>query len=661
MSLHWMRGGRWVRHTLYLLLLVTLAAAGFVVFLLQTGAVQRWARKSLIRQVELRTGTRVELQGFHLHLWRLRVELDGLTLHGLEPSDVAPLFYAKRVDAEIRIVSFFQKKVALEEFVVEEPEVAVRMDKHGRSNVPEPKIASGSRPWRETLFDLQIARLELRNGSAYLNNRRVPLALLGHNFQFQLHFDAADGGAYAGSVSWEQGELAPWSDAPFRFNLIAKFTLHRDAFDVDQLICKLPHSELDLRAQLTQFAQPHWNFQYRGRLSLDDVRTIARQPEVPSGIADFSGQGEYAAGEWKASGHYAGRDVQMRDVWYHAAKMESWGDYEIANGVLVVPNLGIRALGGSGEGRLEMKLANLEFRTETRLHGLRLAAAFAAVDNIDFPVDTLHWDGLISVDSVNTWTSNFKHFRTRGTSQWEPPENSAPGIIPVSAHLIFDYSMDRRNIELTQSQIATPKSTIDFDGTLGAVDSALELNLQAANLTQWDDFINDLRGPDSTPSVFGGAVTFRGRIMGPLGGPTFAGHIHVAGAHYDRAEWDEMDGGLEYSPDLFELTNTLLRRGNSSITMNLNLRFDGNWGFVPGSQWNLEAHTEHAATADLQAVLGTNYPVGGLLSGDFKGGGTRVAPTLDADFSLDEVRINGMKFDRLSGVLHAEPDEWKLS
>lgn len=661
MSLRWMRGVRWVRHTLYLLLLVALAAAGFVAFLIQTGAVERWARKSLIHQVELRTGTRVALNGFHLHLRRLRVELDGLTLHGLEPSDVAPLFYAKRVDAEIRVVSFFQKKIALDEFVVDEPEVAVRIDKNGRSNVPQPKVSSGSRPWRETLFDLQIGHLELRNGSAFLNNRSVPLALLGRNFQFQLHFDAADGGAYAGSVSWEQGELSSWHDAPFRFDLVTKFTLHRDAFEIDQLICKLPHSEIDVRAQLTHFAQPDWTFQYRGRLSLDDVRAIARQPEVPSGIADFSGRGEYAAGEWKAAGHYAGRDVQMRDMWYHAAKMESWGDYEIANGLLTVPNLGIRALGGSGEGRLEMKLASLEFHTETRLHGLRLAAALAAVDNIDFPVDTLHWDGLISVNSVNTWTSNFKHFRTRGTSQWEPPETSAPGTLPVSAHVIFDYSMDRRNIEITQSQIATPKSTIDFDGTLGAVDSALELKLQAGNLKEWDDFINDLRGPDSTPDLFGGAVAFRGRIMGPLGGPTFVGHIHAADAHYDQAEWDELDGGLEYSPDLFELSNTLLRRGTTSVTMNLTLQFDGNWGFVPGSRWNIDARAERASTADLQAVLGTKYPVSGLLSGDFKGGGTRASPNLDANFSVDDVSIKGMKFDRLSGDLHAEHDEWKLS
>ena len=70
MSLRWMGGVRWVRHALYLLLLAALASAGFVAFLIQSGAVERWARKSLIRQVELRTGTHVELNGFHLHLWR---------------------------------------------------------------------------------------------------------------------------------------------------------------------------------------------------------------------------------------------------------------------------------------------------------------------------------------------------------------------------------------------------------------------------------------------------------------------------------------------------------------------------------------------------------------------------------------------------------------
>ena len=90
--------------------------------------------------------------------------------------------------------------------------------------------------------------------------------------------------------SWQQVEFAEKRNMPFRFDLATKFTLHRDSFELDDLVCKLPHSEFDLRAELASFARPDWTLHYRGRLSLADVRRIFRAPTTPDAIADFSGQ-----------------------------------------------------------------------------------------------------------------------------------------------------------------------------------------------------------------------------------------------------------------------------------------------------------------------------------------------------------------------------------
>lgn len=654
--------GRWKRWTRRVLLLATAVALALVV-VIESGLAERWLRHEIAKQIEEKTGARVEIGGFHVRFWRLRAEIDNLTLHGLEGPGAPPLFHADRVDAVIRILSFLGRQIALDELIVERPQVAVSVGRDGRSNLPAPKVHSANRPWRETLFKLQIGHLELRDGSGVINDRHVPFAVQGRNLEFTLHYvvPATNEGSYIGFFRWQQVEIAERQYAPFHFDVSMKFALQRDAFELDELVCNLPHSTLNLRAELPTFAASDWMLHYRGRLSLADVREIFHQPTTPDGTADFSGQARYASGEWTASGHYAGRDIAMRYQWFHAGGFETWGDYELAGRRLVVPKLRVHALGADVDGSLQMDLHGLAFRTETRLRGASLAKIFAALDNPDFPVHTLHWDGLVDVDSVNTWDANFKSFRTQGETRWSPPANLSPGMIPVTARIEYDYSEHNRGVALRQGEITAPHTQIEMTGTLGATNSALELKLKAGDLLEWDDFINTIRGADAEPRRIGGSVAWNGRILGPLAGPTFAGHLHGSEARYDKLYWDLIDGDLEYSPDAFRLTNTTVRHGNASARLNLAIQFDGGWSFLPESAWTLDAHADRAATDDLQTMFETSYPISGYLSGEFRGSGTRAAPVLDSDFMLEDIKARDFRFDRLTGQFHLEGDEVRLS
>lgn len=653
---------RWVRWTkLVVSVAVVLVIAVF--FLFETGLVELWVRAAFIRHVELRTGARVEISAFHFHARSLRAEIENLTLHGLEAPGTLPLFHADQMDIGLRVISFFGQKFAVDELIAIRPQVTVRFDKNGHSNLPTPKIQTSTLPWHESLFELQISHLELRDGSALINDRQMPLTLGGQNLEFTLHHRAPGSGpeTYVGDFRWQQIELAERRDVPFRFDVSAKFTLHPDAFDLDELVLKLPHSDLNLRAEVPTFAKPDWHLRYRGRLALVDLRTIFREPLVPDGITDFSGQASYA-GEWTASGHYDGHDLRLPYQWFHASGLRTWGDYAVAKRRLVVPQINIRALDGTVGGRLEMDFDKLAFRTETHIRGTSLPLIFAALDNREFPVRTLHWDSRVDVDSVNTWNANFIHFRSKGECRWTPPETVAAGKIPAAARIEYDTSEDGRMVALGPSEITMPNSRLEMEGTLSAVDSTLELKLQANHLVEWDDFINILRGADAIPHPETGEVAWRGRILGPLGGPTFVGHLHATEARYDTIYLDELDGDLDYSPDAFRLTNATVRRGQASATqLNLSLQFDGDWNFVPKSAWTLAAHLKRAPIADLQTIFETNYPASGLLSGTVRGSGTHEDPRFDADFSLDDIETKGYRFDRLAGQLHLQRDELRLS
>jgi translocation and assembly module TamB len=673
------RWKRWTRRALISIVAAALVVAG----IFESGLAERWMRRALVSQLEQRTGGRVHIGGFHFHAWRLRAEIEDLTLHGLEGPGEPPLFHADRVDVAIRILSFFGREIALDELIVERPQVAVRIDSNGRSNLPSPKPRAGARPWRDTLFRLRVGKLDLRDGSVAFNNRRAPLAVGGRNFEFSLHYEAPANApdSYAGRLRWQQVELTERRYLPFRFDLSAKFTLHRDAFELDELVWKLPHSELNLRAELPSFARSDWNLRYRGRVSLADVRAIFRAPTTPDGIADFSGQAHYAAGTqlgaapargaggggaqaggaWTGSGYYHGHDIRMPYQWFHAGGIETSGDYELAQRRLVVPNLRVRALGGAVDGRLEMDFEELAFRTNTHLRGASLATIFAALDNRDFPVHALHWDGVVDADSENTWNANFRHFRTKGETRWSPPATLAAGAIPVTARIEYDYSQDRRRVAVSPSEIRMPKAQINMDGKLGASDSAMNVTFRAEDLLDWNGFINVLRGPDAAPSRIAGKAAWSGRILGPITGPTFAGHVQAAEARYDKLYWDQVDGDVEYSPDAFRLTKTVVQRGRTSATLDLALELDGKWSFIPSSPWTLDAHAEHAPSDDLQAMFETNYPISGFLSGDFHGSGTRADPMFDANFVYEDIEARGIHFDRLSGQLYLEHDGVRLS
>jgi translocation and assembly module TamB len=642
---------------------VLLIVAAILVYKLGNSVAERIVRRELVSELEQRTGGRVEMGGFHLQAIRLRAQVDNFTLHGLEPDGTLPLFHADHIYVGLKVLSFFDREIKLDELVVNHPQANVRIDKSGASNIPSPRVPASNKPWQDTLFSLRIGLLDLQDGSLIFNDQKTALGVKGQNFHFHLAYDHRLGApdSYIGDFEWYQIEVAAKRDAAFRFDTSGKFLLRRDSFELTDFNLKLPHSDVNLRAELASFAQPVWDLHYRGKLSLEDVRTIVRQPLVPDALTDFSGTAHYSGGDWTGSGHFSGHDIKLPYEWFHATGLAAWGDYQISKNVLVVPNFNVRALEGALDGRVEMDMKTLAFRTNTHFQGASLADAFNAVNNVNFPLDTLRWEGAIDVVSENTWVSDFQHFRTHGDSRWTPPTVLDSGAVPVTALVHFDYVDDKRTITLTNSEITTPHTHLEFDGFLGAKDSTLALKLNCSAVKDWDGFVNYLIDPEAPPVPITGELDFTGRILGPIAGPSFAGHAHARDARYDTFYFDELDGDVDYSVDAFRFANATAKRGDAVAKLDVNLGFDHDWGFTPDSPWSVEGSVAKAPAAEIQALVGVNYPVTASVSGTFRGGGTRAAPTFDADMQIDEIQSKGYRIDSFAGQFHYAPDEIRIS
>ncbi len=669
---------RWKR-ALWFAALAALAGVLALCAVMWTGLADRWARRAIVEQLEKMTGGRVELGRFHFEPFGLRATLGDLTIHGQEPEGTPPFFHVENLFVDIRPDSFWRRKISLNQVWLDRPAVHVRIEADGRSNVPIPKPIHPRRPWRERLFDLAIRHLRLDDGTLLFNDVRVPLVAEGGEFRLALDYNVPAEGKefYLGQMSWQQMVLAARRYLPFPSDVALKFTFLRDALELNQLQWRLPHSNVDAAAALASFTRPSWTFRYRGRLSLEDFRTILRKPNTPGGTVDFSGQGSYAGKQLEVRGNYAAHEIVMAYQWFHAGGMESRGSYLADAHQLEAPDFEAHVLGGLVQGRMHLDFHGLRFRVDSHAHGISLAGLLAAVDNSSFPVASLHWNGSVDANSITTWTADFTHVESRGLSLWAPPVELRLGEIPASARLDYHFVMDRRAVYLSEgadgsgsarttqlSEISTPTSHLEMRGMLGMRNSALEAKLKVQDLLPWNDFINRLRGAapwgEAEPQRIAGRGDWQGRVQGPLGGPEFTGHVKGFEASYGRLYWDEVEGDATYSPDEFRFARARARHGRSSAEFELQVELD-NWEFLPKNHWSLDASLVGASTDDLQELLGWNYPAHGLLTGQFHGRGTRDDPELTGLFDVAQADAWGYRFDRVRGQLTLRHDEIRVA
>jgi translocation and assembly module TamB len=630
------------------ILLMALMGGFFVA--LRFGWFDGIARNFAITKLGTATGCKVELDSLHISELGLRAELKGLTLHCGEPVGTMPFFHADSIDVSLQIDSFWGKKFSLRGLKISRPEVHVQFNRDGTSNLPKPQTTQVSKvPLRERIFEVAVRHLELDRGIILYNDLRSPLEAKGDNFALALDWgQSGNSPMYAGKLGWEGFTFAAGRYVPFAADLSLKFSFLANAFHVDQMHLKLPHSSFDVQLDVENLANPTMKYRYRGWLDFADLRTILRKPRTPGGKADFTGEGNFANGEWQASGHYAAREIALPYEWFHTQGIDSRGDYQIARGTLVVPNFEAHALGGTIQGRVDLAFHGMRFRVESHGREMDVVTLFAALANHNFPVETFHWNGALSVDALTTWSEDFKHLESRGVSDWTPRGELAAGKIPATAHLDYDYEMDRNAVTLRASEISTPTSRVTFAGTLGGPDSNLEIGLDDHDLTAWDDFINRLRGENAAPVRVTGIANWRGKLTGPLLDPTFTGHVHLQNAAYGNLLWDDAEGEITYSSAQFQFERGRARKGTSSAQIELWLELK-DWSFTPNAEWKFDADLARTSTDGLQQIFGWSLPVHGLLSGQFHGRGTRNNPQVNGLFDLVELNVWDWPLDRARG------------
>jgi len=658
------RKWRWLRHVAWVLgAKVTLILLAVLVFF-GSGAGNPLLRRIAIRRINSITGGKSEIRSLSIQWLSLHATVKGLVVHGTEPDGTEPLFSAEEVHAGLHIDSVWGRKVSLSDVILREPHFHLRVEKNGATNVPVMQRVS-TKPARETLFDLRISRLELTDGWVLYNDTKTPLALEGSDLRLNLNAGGSlDHPLYAGNLDWKSITFTDKSFVPLPISASTKFTFWRDGFTIEQGQFAMGTSRIDLQAEMSDFQAPQWKYRYRGWVSLADFRKTLRSPLTPVGKLDLRGEGTFAGSELAGKGNFSGSEINLSYDIFHQGGVRSTGTYRLDKRGLQISDFAAYAFGGSVGGRVNMKLPGLEFRAQTHIEGVRVSQLLPAIDHKGFPIDSLHWDSVLSGDTVETWTGAFEHFEISGQSHWVPPDQVTPGHIPVTADWKFSYRQDSEIFAFDSAQFDTPTNRIRAGGFLGPKDSRLELHVQSGELESFNDLIQSIEGVvPGTPEEFAprlhGSATWDGRMAGPSGAPTFTGHVRGERVAYGNVRFDSIEGDLTYSPSELSVARGHLIYGAMQADLAGNLDLD-HWSFRPENEWTAEANLEKVPVESVLALVGESYPVAGSLTGQFHGHGTRSEPSFTGLFDLADGKVYGLAFNRLRGQLNVQPDEARI-
>jgi translocation and assembly module TamB len=653
----------WVIHTPWVL--ATLALLAVVIFF-GSGAGNTLLKRVLIRRIEAATGGKTEIGSLSIRWLSLRATIKDLVIHGKEPKGTEPFVAVDEVDVAIRVDSFWARKVSLDDLTITKLRVHIRVDPNEGSNVPTPgRLPPSAKPASQTLFDLRARQVKIVDGWVLYNDVRSPLSLEGGSLQFALKAGGdLERPLYAGNLDWQGVRLTARRYLPAPLTISAKFTLWRDGFALEQGVLIVGRSHFDMQAEIAGWINSRLTYRYRGWLELLDVQEIFREPQVPTGHVDLRGEGTIGDGKASGTGSYSTDNLALYFQDFHAKGLTSRANYRIDEKGVELPDFMAGAMDGYVKGKVTLRFDGMQFRAMTHLGGMRLAEVLPAIEHKSFPIDELHWDAVLSADTVSTWTKAFRKFEVTGNMHWDAPDRPFPNHLPVTADIEFRYRDEPGILDINSGEFGLPSSRVSVSGVLAPKNTDLDLQFETGALETYLDFIHGLEDVSANSAEgrkpISGSVRWAGRITGEMDKPTFAGHMRGEHVRYDGVVFDSLEGDLTYSPSKLSFKKGKAQRGEMSAGLDLDLELT-DWSFADQNHWSGEADLESAPLDSLQQLLGTSYPVHGKITGQFRGQGTISDPNLAGLFDLADAEVYGVAFNRLRGQLSVAPDQVRIA
>jgi translocation and assembly module TamB len=640
------------------LLALILALIGGGLLALRTGWFREKLRQRVVAELENDTGGRVEIARLDFDPQRWHARLEGLTIHGLEGLDQKPLFHARALEIDLKVVSFLEKRVNIAGLRLEGPEIHIQVSPGGSTNIPAPRGSAAGRPVAEELLNLAVGRFELESGSLWWNDRRYALEFAASGLRAQLRFEQA--GRYIGQIEAREAQIALPPRIQEINHLAANFQISRDQIEIGSVSGKTALSEFRAHGSITDFSQPHSQFDYDVAADAREAAAMLALPELKGGRVQLKGSVEARGARWSASGKLTGQQLAAAGREFNVRNVSLSGNYRLDPRGISVEPFAARLLGGEWKGRIQADYKG-QARVEGRAEGIRLEAAAAAVSSSSFPLSKLGWASVISgtIKARGVWPSLFRSVNVRAELTLAAPADPG-GRTPVQGTLRASYQAPTLDLQLDQMQLDTPASSLTASGQLGRA-SSVQFRVATTRLEELTAAASAVFGEKVEPPVkLEGRAVFVGRASGAMRQPQIDAAVNVSRFVQEGREWDSFTGRVQWSRTRLRLTGGRLTRGATAVYANLMVGLeDGR--IEANSPVQGDFSIRDTQIQDLAALARQKTPFQGALTASLRVDGTRQNLRASGDIEIRRGAAWGEPFGDFRAAVVLEPTQVQLS
>ena len=665
-----------------LLALLILVVAGLL-FYASSAHFAHLVQQKVTNVLEDATGGRVDLQALRWNARHLSVEVDGLTIHGLEGPGEAPYLHLERLYVRARVLSFFQARLGLDFLEVDRPTVHLIIYQNGSTNQPTPraKETMGDATTR-TIFDLKAGRAEVHDGVVLVNQRALPFDLAANDVGVVVTYSAATG-HYLGELVCADIMAKKGKAAPVRSQLGLKVEAADDAVVLQEFHFATGKTRLQASGTMSHLAHPEWKGKVDGTVELAEITALGVVDGFKRGSVDLAGTGEGSgAKRFVVDGKAKLANVTYSIPYVLVDGVNATTGFHVTPEEITLPDLVGRPRQG-GIVNATVRYANWLGRVpvmtiRARVRGVLLSTVLYSVVERgyqDLGFDTLG-EGPVDID----WTGEASDLTVAARLTMTAPSATPPGELPLSGMVDAKYFQHGGRVQIKQLQAQSPATVLNVTGSLGVYpieeQSNLSIHLVNHNLGEFDRVLKTLdlgiggkKGISGLPVQLHGDATFDGQGLGSLVDPAFKGHLSAkqfstsfvipAGSAQPAVarniSWDGLDATGSYSSSLISVEQAVLTRGKTIIHAAGQLEAHRisrrRVVFDDEATITATAQIQNAAVADVLASAGQDLPFTGNLNFQAHAGGTLGNLDGSGTLAIQGGAIEGQPYHSLTASL----------
>jgi translocation and assembly module TamB len=675
------------------------------VLAVQSDWFRNMVRGKIVTAVEDATGGKMEIASFTFDARRLRAQVRGLVIHGLEPVTAAPLLRTNLVQVDLKLLSPFRGFVDIAYLLVDTPQANIIVYTDGHTNIPAPKTPpkSNGKNGLETIVDLAIGKFDLRNGSLTFAEQKSRLNASGADLRAQLGYSAANS-SYTGEIDISPLYVQSGGGPALGVDVTLPLTLERDKISLANARFSTAQSQVLVSGFMDHLMAPRTSVHVNAKVALDEIKRAAGltmtvdtahgprfltadvagsldqdRIQIQSARANLGQSGIEGSGTLKdASGSGS---VQFRSTL-------AIGELGALFGVSARPEGTLKAEGRAALDKAnEYKVAaNLDARGvgvqagTTRISGVSFDSAVQA-DSHRIELSGLRLAALGGSFTGSAALQDFAQFRLSGnlrnldiaqlTKVFVSGGIGYDGLIngPVQADgdvRDFGTLAAKADLAIAPTPRGIPVSGhlgVSYNARAGSVDLDRSRIVLSHTTAEFSGSLGkqiqiravsrnfaDLQPIAAIPVTFGtgGAVTIDATVRGSLAAPQVAGQVSAVNFAVDGRNFTRFAAALSASQSSATVTNAVLSRGP------LEARFTANVGM---HKWKPENYDSLKAdliirNADLRDVLAlagqSAFPATGALQAEAHINGTVGSPAGSATVSVVNGTLEGEAFDSLN-------------